>query len=339
MEMHQLRYVVSVARTGNFSRAAEQCNVSQPALSQQIQKLEEELGERLFDRSHRKARLTQHGERFLARAVHILDEAESAKREASEAKRQLGGVLTVGVLPTIAPYLLPALLGEFMDRHPGLEIVVLEDTTARLLRHALAFEADVVIVSQPFLEKGLNVRPLFTEELYLALPPRHALAAKRRLTSDDLKHERLIVMQEGHCLGDQVLRFCDRREVHPQIGFRSPQLETVQALVSAGLGISLIPAMARQNHQGNGPQYRSLAEPRPEREIVAAWSKQRTLSRSATEFLGLVSARFDSAMRKRKRRGSVRDLGGTDAAGTGSSARAARAFVPAGARAAGVHVM
>ena len=124
MEMHQLRYVVAVARARNFSRAAEQCHVSQPSLSQQIQKLEEELGERLFDRMKREAKLTPHGEAFLPRALKILEEVDVAKREASDAHRLLRGRVIVGVLPTIAPYLLPAVLVDFAKEFPGVEIVV-----------------------------------------------------------------------------------------------------------------------------------------------------------------------------------------------------------------------
>ena len=133
MEMHQLRYAVAVARAGNFSRAAEQCHVSQPSLSQQILKLEEELGERLFERTKREAKLTPHGEAFLPRAVKILEEVDAARREASDARRLLRGRLIVGVLPTIAPYLLPEVLVTFAEKFPGVEIVVHEDTTARLL--------------------------------------------------------------------------------------------------------------------------------------------------------------------------------------------------------------
>src|SRR5690349_8790908 len=123
MEMHQLRYVVAVARTGTFSRAAEQCHVSQPSLSQQIQKLEVELGERLFDRMKREARLTSHGEAFLRRAVRILEEVDAAKREATEARDLLRGTLTIGVLPTIAPYLLPGVMAKFVEKFSGVEVV------------------------------------------------------------------------------------------------------------------------------------------------------------------------------------------------------------------------
>ena len=119
MELHQLRYVVAVARTGNFSRAAEQCHVSQPSLSQQIQKLEDELGERLFDRLKRETRLTPHGEAFLRRAVKILEEVDAARQEAKDATELLRGTVTMGVLPTIAPYLLPEVLPGFMEKYPG----------------------------------------------------------------------------------------------------------------------------------------------------------------------------------------------------------------------------
>ena len=292
MEMQQLRYVVAVARTGNFSRAAEQCHVSQPSLSQQIQKLEDELGERLFDRTKRVAKLTPHGEAFLRRAVRILEEAEAATREASDAKDLLRGTMTVGVLPTIAPYLLPAVLTEFTEKYPGLEIIVQEDTTARLLKQLLAYETDLALVSLPIHDERLEVHTLLTEELLLALQPGHPLTRKRTVKVEDLVGERLIVMKEGHCLGDQVLRFCDRRAVRPQISFRSAQLETIQALVRAGLGLSLIPTMAAQSDRTDLPEYRSLQSPKPERRIVAVWPKQRPPGRAAGEFLKMISKRF-----------------------------------------------
>jgi LysR family hydrogen peroxide-inducible transcriptional activator len=290
MEMHQLRYVVAVARTGNFSRAAEQCHVAQPSLSQQVQKLEDELGERLFDRLKREAKLTTHGEVFLRRAVKILEEVDAAKREASDAQELSRGTVTVGVLPTIAPYLLPDVLVAFTEKFPGVEIVVQEDTTARLLKLAHAYEIDFALASHPIQDERLEVRELFAEELRLALPPGHPLTRKRKVTTTDLDGERLIVMKEGHCLGDQVLGFCDRRELKPNISFRSAQLETIQALVCSGLGLSLIPAMAARSEREDLPEYRSLQSPRPERKIVAFWPKQRPLGRAANEFLKLVAA-------------------------------------------------
>src|SRR6476620_1039185 len=215
MEMHQLRYVVAVARARNFSRAAEQCHVSQPSLSQQIQKLEEELGERLFDRMKRQVKLTPHGEAFLPRALRILEEVDVAKREASDAHRLLRGRVIVGVLPTIAPYLLPAVLVDFAKEFPGVEIVVQEETTAQLLKLANVCEIDFAVASRPIHDQRMEVKDLFTEELRLALPPRHSLTRKRTVRLTDLEKEPFIVMKEGHCLGDQVLTFCERRDLKP----------------------------------------------------------------------------------------------------------------------------
>ncbi|HEX5219956.1 MAG TPA: LysR substrate-binding domain-containing protein [Verrucomicrobiae bacterium] len=287
--MHQLRYVVAVARTGNFSRAAEQCHVAQPSLSQQIQKLEDELGERLFDRMKREAKLTAHGEAFLRRAVRILEEVDAAKREASDARSLLRGVLTIGVLPTIAPYLLPEVLPAFAEKFSGVELVVQEDTTERLLKLAHGYEIDFAIASRPIQDDRMEVRDLFAEELRLALPPGHPLTRKRTVGLADLERERFILMKEGHCLGDQVLGFCERRDVKPTISFRSAQLETIQALVTSGLGVSLIPQMAARNDREDLPEYRSLTAPVPERKIVAAWPKQRQLGRASIEFLKLVA--------------------------------------------------
>lgn len=261
-----------------------------PALaSQQIKKLEEELGERLFDRLKRQAKLTPHGEAFLQRAVRILEEVDAAKREATDAWDLLRGSVAVGVLPTIAPYLLPDIMARFSVKFPGVEVVVQEDTTARLLKLMHAYEIDFALASLPISDERLVVTELFAEELLLALPPKHPLARKRNLIAADLKSERLIVMKEEHCLGDQVLGFCDRSALNPAISFRSAQLETVQELVCAGLGISLIPAMATHRQRETQPKYRSLPNPKPERKIVVVWPKQRPPGRAANEFIGMIS--------------------------------------------------
>src|SRR5688572_6320025 len=164
MEMHQLRYVVAAARAENFSRAAEQCHVSQPSLSQQILKLEEELGERLFDRMQRKVKLTPAGELFLPRAIRILEEVDAARREATDAKTSLRGALTIGVLPTIAPYLLPKMLAGFVRAHPEVQVVVHEDTTARLLRLIHSYEIDFALASEPIHDDRIELRELLVEE-------------------------------------------------------------------------------------------------------------------------------------------------------------------------------
>jgi LysR family hydrogen peroxide-inducible transcriptional activator len=290
MEMHQLRYVVGVSRTGSFSRAAQQCNVSQPALSQQIAKLEDELGERLFERTKREVRLTPHGEIFLQRALRVLAEVDGARRDASEAKNLTGGTIRLGVLPTIAPYFLPKVIMAFARKFPGIEVVVQEDTTAHLVQQVLALEIDFAVASRPLDDDRLELRDLFREELLLAVPPSHALARRKTVSVTDVAAEPFIVMKEGHCLGDQVLRFCERREVRAKISFRSAQLETIQALVTAGLGMSLVPAMAVRRTGGSPPAYRSVGPARPERVITALWPKPRGLSRAAGALLDLMAA-------------------------------------------------
>ncbi|MEI9893096.1 MAG: LysR family transcriptional regulator substrate-binding protein [Chthoniobacter sp.] len=205
----------------------------------------------------------------------------------------MSGTLTIGVLPTIAPYLLPETIGAFARKYPGVEIVVEEDTTAHLLKQLATYEIDFALASDPIPDSRFAIRELFAEELLLALPPGHPLARKRTVPAAALKGERLIVMREGHCLGDQVLGFCEQRDMKPSISFRSAQLETIQALVAAGLGLSLIPAMAARIARPDALEYRSLQAPRPERKILAIWPRQRPLGRAAGAFLELLSARFD----------------------------------------------
>ena len=275
MEMHQLRYFVAVARTGNFTRAAEQCHVSQPSLSQQIQKLEQELGEKLFDRTNRKAILTSHGEALVSRATRILEEVDAAVREASDAKALLKGVVSVGVLPTIAPYLLPRLLSTFGKKYPGVDVVIQEDLTANLIAQLLACEIDIAIASQPILDQRIETRHLFAEELLVALPVSHPLTKKRTISQSELEREPFIVMKEGHCLGDQINDYCTRRDLQANVRFHSAQLETIQSLVSAKLGVSLIPAMAATACLRDSLVYRSMQTPCPGRDILALWPKHR----------------------------------------------------------------
>jgi LysR family hydrogen peroxide-inducible transcriptional activator len=227
--------------------------------------------------------------------VRILEETEAALREAEEAKGFLRGTVTIGVLPTIAPYLLPAALAAFTVKYPGVEIVVEEDTTSRLLKHLLEYQLDFVLASHPIHDDRLMVKTLFTEELLLALPSGHPLTRKNTVKITDLEGEDLIVMKEGHCLGDQVLRFCERRDLQPRISFRSAQLETIQALVHSGLGLALIPSMARLSAQAQSPEYRPLQTPKPERKIVAVWPAQRPPGRVAGELLKVISQRWAAA--------------------------------------------
>lgn len=244
MELHQLRYFLAVARTKNFSRAAEQCHVAQPSLSQQIMKLEDELGEKLFERTKREVALAPAGELLKSHAERVLQEVESAGETVREMRGLVRGRVTIGVLPTIAPYFLPSKLRAFAAKFPAVEVVVHEDTTDQLAAAVLAREVDLAIVSLPVDRVGLVAEGFFDEKLLVALPARHALARKRRLILDDLEQEAFILMKEGHCLTGQALQFCRLKGFAPRVSFRSAQIETVLAFVAKGWGVSIVPEMA-----------------------------------------------------------------------------------------------
>jgi LysR family hydrogen peroxide-inducible transcriptional activator len=290
MELQQLRYVVAVARAGNLSRAAKLCHVSQPALSQQLAKLERELEHPLFTRAKRAAKLTPRGEAFLRRAVHILQELDAAKHEALGTPGALHGPVRVGAIPTIAPYLLPRRIVAFHWKHPDVEVVLHETISVRLLRLVQAYAIDFALIALPTTlpYQQLEICRLFTEELRVALPAPHRLARQRTVALADLADEPMVVLKTDHCLTDQVLGFCQQQNLSPKINFRCAQLETVQQLVAAGAGLALVPAMAMQRPHAGSPVYRSLAAPQPTREIVTVWPKERPLGRAALAFLKLL---------------------------------------------------
>jgi LysR family hydrogen peroxide-inducible transcriptional activator len=285
MELHQLRYFLAVARTKNFSRAAEQCHVAQPSLSQQIMKLEEELGERLFERTKREVSLTPAGDLLRVHAERVLQEVELARDGVREFRGLVRGRVVLGVLPTVAPYFLPQRLRAFSSRFPAVEVVVHEDTTDQLAAAVLAKEVDLALVSLPVERVGLAAEEFFDEKLLVALPAGHALAKRPRLTFDDLEREAFILMKEGHCLSGQALQFCRINGFAPQISFRSAQIETVLALVAKGWGVSVVPEMACTRPM-RGVRFRTLAG--MTRSIGIIYRKARPLShasRALVDFL------------------------------------------------------
>lgn len=281
MEIHQLRYFLAVAHTGNFSRAAEICHVAQPSLSQQIGKLERELKERLFDRERHGAVLTEAGERLLPRAERILEELQMAQEEIRDLAGEVSGPLRLGVLPTIAPYYLPKILPKFLAAFPAVELSVDEETTQHLVQSLRERELDLALLSPP-LPAALESQAIFSEELWLALPPGHKLASQEAVELDDLREEPFILLHESHCLGEQALVYCHNNEFRPRVSCRSEQLETVKSLIVAGLGVSLLPAMACLG--GDGLKYRQLRRPRPHRSIHVCWGRHHSLSRTARAF-------------------------------------------------------
>ena len=284
MEIHQLRYFLAVVRTRNFSRAAEQCHVTQPSLSQQIKKLEDELGERLFARTKREVVVTPAGELFSGHANRVLEEIEQGREKVSEVRGQIRGRITLGVLPTIAPYFLPVRLQQFSKKYPDVEILVHEDTTAQLTDMVLAKEIDLALLSLPVVRRGLESVALFQEDLLVAFPRNHPMAGKKRLQLTDLKNEEFIVMKEGHCLSGQTMQFCHLGGFSPKVGFQSAQIETMLSFVAAGWGISIVPAMAKRPHGAGSLEFRKMADLR--REIGIIHRAAQPLSLAARALLG-----------------------------------------------------
>lgn len=271
MEMHQLRYVVAVARTKNFSRAAEQCHVSQPSLSQQIAKLERELGQPLLERLGRGVRLTEAGRLFRRYADQILSLTEDACTRVADTPDS--GRIVLAVIPTIAPYFLPAVLTRFAKECPKAQVEIVEDTTGNILRLLAEGDADLAILALPVQADHVHTKTLFTEELLAVLPSRHPLAKKPKLSLKDLATEPFVVLNETHCLTRNTMSFCDRHAASPLITAKSHQLLTVLELVRLGLGVSLIPAMAVPKGRDEGRKYRSLGGDKPSRTIALAWNR------------------------------------------------------------------
>jgi LysR family hydrogen peroxide-inducible transcriptional activator len=283
MELHQLRYFCAVAETGSFSRAAEQSHVSQPSLSQQIMKLEDELGARLFDRLGRSVRLTDVGQTFLPRARSVLHELETAKGDVVERKDSIGGRVSVGVIPTVAPYFLPSRLTSFSRKYPQAELTIVEEITSVLLDRLRASAIDVAILALPIRGHEFETAALLTERLFAALPKNHELAKRRSLSLKDLRSEPFLLLRDGHCFRDTAVAACDRARLHPQVIFESGQFSSLLSMVGAGMGVSIVPEMAIEK---NLPcRYVAIADEQAARTIGMAVLRGRSLSRAHNAFL------------------------------------------------------
>jgi LysR family transcriptional regulator, hydrogen peroxide-inducible genes activator len=283
MELHQLRYFCAVAETGSFSRAAEQSHVSQPSLSQQIMKLEDELGARLFDRLGRSVRLTDLGKTFLPRARSVLRELEAAKGDVVEHKDSVGGSVTIGVIPTVAPYLLPQYLTAFSRKFPQARLTVVEEITPVLLDRLRAGTIDVAILALPIRGHEFEISPLLTERLFAALPPKHKLAGRRSLSLKDLRTEPFLLLRDGHCFRDTAVAACDRARLNPRIIFESGQFSSLLSMVGAGMGVSIVPEMAVE--KSARCRYVRIADDSATRTIAALVLRGRSLTRTHLGFL------------------------------------------------------
>ncbi|MBD1202866.1 MAG: LysR family transcriptional regulator [Rhodobacteraceae bacterium] len=289
LTLKQLRYFDALARHGHFGRAAETCAISQPALSMQIREMEEVLGSELFERGARQVRLTGFGEEVLIRAREILRGVEELADMARAARGSLSGRLRIGVIPTIAPYLLPAIIARLTEANEGLDIHLRETVTPKLIRELEEGRLDTAIVALPVSEPFLTEVDLFAEDFVLVRPG--ADAEKPVPQPEKLREMRLLLLEEGHCFRDQALSFCYAGQAAPRELLDGSSLSTLVQMVGAGIGVTLIPEMAvavetRSAHVAiarfNGAQ--------PSRRIGMVWRKSSPLSKQLMQVAEVVRA-------------------------------------------------
>ncbi|MCA0406215.1 MAG: LysR family transcriptional regulator [Proteobacteria bacterium] len=277
LTLRQLRYFEALARHGHFGRAAEACAISQPALSLQIRDLEEAIGLPLFERASRHVRLTAFGEAFAPRARAILQGVEDLEDFSRSARRELAGRLRLGVIPTIAPYLLPIFIRELTHRFPGIDLHLRETLTPRLLDEVMEGRIDAAIVALPLSEPALTEVALFEENFMLVRPQAQADLPVPDAAS--LREMRLLLLEEGHCFRDQALAFCDLRSVRPREVLDGTSLSTLVQMVGAGIGVTLIPEMAVAVEARSAPvAITAFADPQPCRTIGMVWRKTNPLT-------------------------------------------------------------
>jgi len=247
MNLKDLKYAASVAENHHFGKAAERCFVSQPTLSGQIKKLEEELGVTIFERTNRSVEITPAGEEILIHARQILEQADIILQLAQAHQDPLAGPLRIGAIPTLSPYLMPLILAPLKKQHPEIKLVLSEELTDTLLMRLRNHEIDAVLLATEVNEQGLDVIPLFDEPFWLAHPREHPFHDVDKITRADLDDCELLLLSEGHCLAKQVMDIChlkERREQGDMADLRASSLETLLQLVSAGFGSTLVPALA-----------------------------------------------------------------------------------------------
>ena len=289
MELHQLRYVCAVADTGSFSRAAERCQIAQPSLSQQILKLEEDLGARLFDRLGRSIRLTEAGRAFLPHARLVLEELNAARSSIMVQHADVRGSVAVGVIPTVAPYLMPAYASAFTEKFPEARMRIIEEMTPVLVEGLRDLSIDLAILALPLRHKDLEVYPLRTEPVFAALPKGHPRAGSDSLSLKDLRGEPFVMLRDGHCFRDLSVAACSSARITPNIAFESGQFRSVLAMVGVGIGISMIPEMAID--RGADCCYVPLTDARARRTLVLATLRGRSFNRVQVAFRDLVKSR------------------------------------------------
>ncbi|OYU38823.1 MAG: LysR family transcriptional regulator [Pseudorhodobacter sp. PARRP1] len=285
--LKQFRYFEALARHGHFGRAAEVCAISQPALSMQIKELEAALGTDLFERGARQVRLTSFGEAFAVRVRDILRSVDELADIARAAQSQLAGRLRIGVIPTIAPYLLPTIIGNLMRQNADLDLQLRETVTPKLLTELAEGRLDTAIVALPISEPSLTEMPLFSEDFVLIRPAEDA--GKPVPSRERLREMRLLLLEEGHCFRDQALSFCNMSAAPPRELLDGSSLSTLVQMVSAGIGVTLIPEMAMAvETRSAAVSVARFGDPKPQRMVGMVWRKTSPLAKQLGQVAELV---------------------------------------------------
>lgn len=290
MELRQLQYALQISIDKNFSRAAEKLHIAQPSLSQQLSKLEKEIGLLLFQRTTNSVEVTYAGALFVEKAQTILDMIEQLKREMEDISQMRKGRLVVGSLPITGAHVLPLVLPVFQANYPEIEIVLMEETSAHLEQMTANGQIDISLLSIPLQDESLTYEPIIEEEILLAVPQHHRLAARAsapQQTIDilELRDEPFIALKKGQGFRQIALELCSESGFKPNIVFESSNIETVQSLVAAGMGIAFVPHMvSRGGWSEHAPAYLSLTT-KPTRTLVIAYRKGRYLSKAVGAFM------------------------------------------------------
>lgn len=273
--LRQLQYFDALARIGHFGRAAEACFVTQPALTVQIQELETQLGTRLIERGRRGATLTEAGQRIAERARKLLLDAEDLVQAAQATAAPLSGRLRLGIIPTVAPYLLPTLLPFLRRRYPDLDLHVRETQTAILLDEIASAQIDVMLAALPIAHPDLESLALFEDRFVLATPLHHEAEGRVVLSEDWLRREPLLLLEEGHCFRDQAIRYCALRQVSGYNTLGASSFATIMRMVANGLGMTLLPEIAvAAEARSDDIRILRLEEPEPSRVLGLLWRRE-----------------------------------------------------------------
>ena len=282
MTLTELRYLVAVARERHFGKAAEACFVSQPTLSVAIKKLEEELDVKLFERGSNEVTVTPLGLEIVHQAHLVLEQAAGIKELARHGKNPLSGPLRLGVIYTIAPYLLPDLVRQSIDHVPQMPLILQENFTVKLLEMLRASEIDAAVLAEPFPDAGLATAALYDEPFQIAVPKKHPLARRKRISAEELKNETMLLLGTGHCFRDHVLEVCPEYAGFSsnadgiRKSFEGSSLETIKYMVAAGMGVTVVPQLSVPAEPDRHITYIRFADPVPTRRIVLAWRRSFT---------------------------------------------------------------